>query len=42
MTVLLQPVTHYTPPMTDLPNVDKALFQNPDNEKLQVSAVRPS
>jgi arsenical resistance protein ArsH len=38
MTVLLQPFTHYTLPMTDLPNIDKALFQNPDLEQLQAGA----
>jgi len=38
MTVLLQPVTHYTLHMNDLPNIDKALFQNPDLEQLQAGA----
>jgi len=38
MTVLLQPVTHYTLHMNDLPNIDNTLFQNPDLEQLQAGA----
>jgi len=38
MTVLLQPVTHYTLYMNDLPNIDNTLFQNPDLEQLQAGA----
>jgi arsenic resistance protein ArsH len=35
MTVLLHPFTHYTLSMSDLPNIDKALFQNPSLDEFQ-------
>ena len=33
MTVLLRPITDYTLPMTDLPNIDKELFHKPSLDK---------
>ena len=40
MTFLLHSVTHYTLMMTDLPNIDKALFHKPNLDEFQKNTIQ--